>query len=220
MPHIIDLTQSITPSSPSPCLPPVEFRTIANHGPDSLYQMMWFGMTDHVGTHIDAPLHFVPGGKAIHEADIAALYAMPGVFLDFSTSSPYQKIDLVDVERELEKYTSIPDQSFIMAHTGTSYYSNTLEYFNSPYFTPAAAERIIQLHPVAIGVNGPTVDDRREKGRPIHYAFLSRGVHIIEGITSSDLLAGKDFHCTALPLKLNGFTGSPVRVVAVLDCAN
>ena len=59
----------------------MKFRTVASHGPDSPYQMMWFGMTDHTGTHIDAPLHFVPGGKPIDEADLSALYSMPAGFL-------------------------------------------------------------------------------------------------------------------------------------------
>ena len=215
--NIIDLSQPITPASPAPCDPPVEFRTVASHGPDSPYQMMWFGMTYHTGTHIDAPLHFVPGGKPIDEADLSALYSMPGVFLDFTAVSCFHKIDAGDVERELKQYGSIPEDAFIMLHTGTGWYSNTQEYFNSPFITPAAAERIIRLRPVAVGVNGPTVDDRRGEGRPIHRAFLSHGVHIIEGIVRSELLAGKRFHCTALPLKLAGFTGSPIRFVAVLE---
>ena len=84
--NIIDLSQPITPASPAPCDPPVEFRTVASHGPDSLYQMMWFGMTDHTGTHIDAPLHFVPGGTPIDEADLSALYSMPA---SSSTSPPH-----------------------------------------------------------------------------------------------------------------------------------
>lgn len=71
-----------------------------------------------------------------------------------------------DVERELKQYGSIPRNAFIMIHTGTGWYSNTQEYFNSPFITPAAAERIIRLRPVAVGVNGPTVDDRRGEGRP------------------------------------------------------
>lgn len=91
--NIIDLSQPITPASPAPCDPPVEFRTVASHSPDSPYQMMWFGMTDHTGTHIDAPLHFVPGGKPIDEADLSALYSMPGVFLDFTAASCFHKID-------------------------------------------------------------------------------------------------------------------------------
>lgn len=165
--NIIDLSQPITPASPAPCDPPVEFRTVARHSPDSPYQMMWFGMTDHTGTHIDAPLHFVPGGKPIDEADLSALYSMPGVFLDFTAVSCFHKIDAGDVERELKQYGSIPRNAFIMIHTGTGWYSNTQEYFNSPFITPAAAERIIRLRPVAVGVNGPTVDDR-QGGRAPH----------------------------------------------------
>ena len=133
--NIIDLSQPITPASPAPCDPPVEFRTVASHGPDSPYQMMWFGMTDHTGTHIDAPLHFVPGGKPIDEADLSALYSMPGVFLDFTAVSCFHKIDAGDVERELKQYGSIPEDAFIMLHTGTGWYSNTQEYFNSPFIT-------------------------------------------------------------------------------------
>ena len=84
--NIIDLSQPITPASPAPCDPPVEFRTVASHSPDSPYQMMWFGMTDHTGTHIDAPLHFVPGGKPIDEADLSACIPCPA---SSSTSPPY-----------------------------------------------------------------------------------------------------------------------------------
>lgn len=215
--NIIDLSQPITPASPVPCDPPVAFRTVASHGPASLYQMMWFGMTDHVGTHMDAPLHFVPGGKSIDEADLSALYAMPGVFLDVTAADPFHRIEADDVERGLEHYDSIPENAFIMIHTGTGWYSGTRDYFNSPFLTPAAAERLIRLRPAAVGVNGPTVDDRRGQGRPIHSAFLSRGVYIIEGIVRSELLAGKRFQCTALPLKLVGFTGSPIRLVALLQ---
>lgn len=108
--NIIDLSQPITPASPAPCDPPVEFRTVASHSPDSPYQMMWFGMTDHTGTHIDAPLHFVPGGKPIDEADLSALYSMPGVFLDFTAVSCFHKIDAGDVERELKQYGSTPER--------------------------------------------------------------------------------------------------------------
>lgn len=163
-PHILDLSQPITPASPAPCDPPVEFRTVASHSPDSPYQMMWFGMTDHTGTHIDAPLHFVPGGKPIDEADLSALYSMPGVFLDFTAASCFHKIDAGDVERELKKYDSIPRNAFIMIHTGTGWYSNTQEYFNSPFITPAAAERIIRLSPVAVASTDPPWTTAGEKG--------------------------------------------------------
>ena len=128
--NIIDLSQPITPASPAPCDPPVEFRTVASHSPDSPYQMMWFGMTDHTGTHIDAPLHFVPGGKPIDEADLSALYSMPGVFLDFTAASCFHKIDAGDVERELKKYDSIPRNAFIMIHTGIGWYSTGIFLFS------------------------------------------------------------------------------------------
>ena len=61
--NIIDLSQPITPASPAPCDPPVEFRTVASHGPDSLPDDV-VRHDRHTGTHIDAPLHFVPRREA------------------------------------------------------------------------------------------------------------------------------------------------------------
>ncbi|MFQ9866534.1 MAG: cyclase family protein [Bilophila wadsworthia] len=73
--------------------------------------MMWFGMTDHTGTHIDAPLHFVPGGSPSMK-QISALYSMPGVF---PTSPPYPAStrSMRARERELKQYGSIPRNAFI-----------------------------------------------------------------------------------------------------------
>ncbi len=215
--HIIDLSQTISTDSPSPQEPGVEFRIVVDHGPSSLYRMMWMGMSDHVGTHIDAPLHFIPGGASIDEADLSDLISMPGVFLDFTPCSPFQEIGIEDVKKKLRPYETIPEKAFIMLHTGSDWYNTPGEYFNAPWLTPDAAELLIGLRPAAIGVNGPTVDDRRSPGRPIHTAFLSKGIYIIEGIVRSGQLAGRNFRCTALPLKLQGFTGSPIRLVACTD---
>lgn len=215
--NLVDLTQTIVHGTLSPKEPNVEFRTIADYSQDAPYRMMWMGLTDHVGTHIDAPSHFVPGADSIDEADLARLVAMPGIFLDLAANTPFQKIDLNDIEKELNGYEEIPENAFVMVHTGSAWYHTPQTYFDSPWLTLAAAERIIALSPAAVGVNGPTVDDRRQPGRPIHKAFLSNGIHIIEGIVHSEKLAGKRFRCTALPLKLKGFTGSPIRLVACTD---
>ena len=158
--NIIDLSQPITPASPAPCDPPVELRTVARHSPDSPYQMMWFGMTDHTGTHIDAPLHFVPGGKPIDEADLSALYSMPGVFLDFTAVSCFHKIDAGDVERELKQYGSIPRNAFIMLHTGHGLVFQYAGIFQFPVHHPC---RCGTHHPAPSGGCGR---QRPHRGRP------------------------------------------------------
>ncbi len=212
--RVIDLTRPITPESPSPVKPCMERRILAEHGPNSPYQMMWFGMNDHTGTHMDAPLHFVPGGPAIEDLNLAALCFMPGIFLDFTTTEPFFCIDAPALEAALSSCEPIPEGAFIMVHTGQGWHSSLFGYFDSPYLTHEAALLLAALHPAAVGVNGPTVDDRRAKKRPVHRCLLERGIGIVEGVFHSELLKGQRFHCSALPLSLPGFTGSPLRLVA------
>lgn len=222
--EIIDLSQAISPDSPSPMLPQPEFRTVVNHGPDATFKLMWFGMVDHVGTHMDAPLHFIPDGASIDAARVETLAFMPGVLLDCSPGVAYQCIDEAAVEAALSGIGEVPEGACIIVHTGESWYrsgSGILNeaYFTSPYLTPKAALRLAALRPVVVGVNGPTVDDRQHPERPIHRILLERGIHIVEGLVNTAALVGKRFHCAALPLKLIGLTGSPVRMVAyVLPC--
>lgn len=218
---IIDLSQALCPFSPAPGPGQPDFRTLVAHGPDSLFQLMWFGMNDHVGTHMDAPLHFIPGGEPIDAARVERLAFMPGVFLDFEPGQPYQCIDESAVISALSGLGPVAPGACIIVHCGEAWYANAPEnqqeaYFASPYLTPEAALRLADLRPAVVAVNGPTVDNRQARERPIHRILLERGIHIVEGLVNTAALRGKRFYCAALPLKLAGLTGSPVRVVAYL----
>lgn len=106
--RVFDLTLPLTPSSPGSADYPPDMRRLRKHDdPGVPFQLMWFGMTDHTGTHMDAPLHFIPGGKAIHELNVAELAQLPGICLDLRPGSPYQAIDAAMINRALEPFGEI-----------------------------------------------------------------------------------------------------------------
>lgn len=223
--HMVDLTLPLNAETPSPGLPAPEIRLLRKHGDvfeDGLsFQMTWFGMNDHTGTHMDAPIHFVPGGLTIDEVDISSLFMMPGVCLDFTPGRPYQALDEASARRALEAVgltpADVPAGAFILLHTGHDRHAGTPAYFDAPFLTPDCVAFLASLAPRAIGVNAPTVDDRRTSERPIHRAILERNIAIIEGVANTEPLVGRRFFCTALPLRLTGCTGSPVRAVALVE---
>lgn len=225
--RVIDLTLPVNPRTPSPIQPGVETRTLRRHGSNDTsgfpHQVMWFGMNDHCGTHLDAPLHFIANGKSISDIDIAPLCFMPGICLDFSPCALHQVLDVETVCQSLDKarmksdIRDVPPGAFIMLHTGHDRHISTHAYFSPPYLTPGAAQLLTCLNPRAIGVNAPTVDDSRVPERPIHMQLLGQDIAIIEGVTNSAQLIGTQFMCSALPLKLTGFTGSPIRLVAFVN---
>lgn len=222
--RIFDLTLPLCAETPSSGQAP-EIRMIRQHGEEAgdglSFQMMWFGMNDHTGTHMDAPIHFIPGGQSIDEVDISDFCMMPGVCLDLASDSVYQALDKESIQHALEQAglsaADVPAGALIILHTGHDRHAGTPVYFDAPFLTPDGMEFLISLNPRAIGVNAPTVDDRRTSTRPIHKGLLARRIAIIEGVANTAPLVGRKFFCTALPLKLVGCTGSPVRVVAFLE---
>ena len=231
--RVVDLTMPLNPATPSPVEPGVEQRVLRRHGdpaPEGApqYKMTWFGMNDHCGTHMDAPSHFIPDGPGIDRADIEAFCLMPAIRLDLAPGSLFQRIDASDILAALDAMNARlkakgeeslgmpPKQSLILLHTGHDRHVGFPEYGQAPFLTPRACRLLKELDARAVGDNGPTVDDRRDAERPAHTLLLSQGVAIIEGVVKTGDLPDGLFLASALPLKLTGATGSPVRLVALI----
>ncbi len=222
--RILDLTLPLSGETPSSGKAP-EIRMLRQHGENTgdglSFQMMWFGMNDHTGTHMDAPVHFIPGGQTIDLVDISTLCLMPGICLDLTPDRPYQALDAEMLQQALARMgcspRDVPVGAFIVLHTGHDCHAGTPAYFDAPFLTPEGMDFLVSLKPRAVGVNAPTVDDRRTSSRPIHKGLLKRNIAIIEGVANTAPLVGRKFVCTALPLRLVGCTGSPVRVVAFVE---
>jgi arylformamidase len=166
-------------------------------------------MSDHCGTHVDAPSHFVPGGANVDRIDPATLIGR-GSVVDL-TSCPGPEVDgndLPDLECLVVSGTSI-----VLLHTRPA--GGTGKGLNR-----AAAERLVASGVTAVGTDHSGIDDTRNRTRPGHMTLLSAGIPVVERLTNLDRLPGRSFVFVALPLPIVGGTGSPVRAVALVPATD
>ncbi|MFN7249662.1 MAG: arylformamidase [Anaerobacillus sp.] len=156
----------------------------------------------HIGTHVDAPFHFINDGKRILDLDIN-IFIGDCRMIDVSTAheidqETLSKFDLEGVTRLLIR-TSIP---------------NNPNFFpvQIPYMTKSGATYLKEKGVKLIGVDVPSVDQLDSKELEGHHALYENGIHILENVMLDHLSPG-DYDLIALPLALKDADGSPVRAV-------
>ncbi len=160
-------------------------------------------LDSHLGTHMDAPCHFVAGGQSIDQIELDVLIG------------PAQIVHLEQIgEQEALTPAHFPavDQARLLIHTGWSKRTlGTPAYFTRyPYLTPEAAEYLAGKGVRLVGLDCPSVD--YDPGKT-HVALLSRGMVIIENLVNLDNLP-ESCILMALPLPIKAGDGCPLRAVA------
>jgi arylformamidase len=216
--RVIDLSHSIHPKMmvfDAPWHKAVEF--------ESLGQMDTVGrrtthlhMGTHIGTHIDAPSHFIGEGMPISEIDLDRFIG-PATCLDLSNIKPNNEVGLDDVKRALGD--DAPNERIILYFNWARNFGLKNFYIDQPYLGSAAAEWILQFNPKLLGYDiampdNPLNGRNSECDSPMHKTFLGEGIPLLESMNMTEYLA-KTFTLIALPLNLKDLDGSPVRCVAV-----
>lgn len=158
----------------------------------------------HIGTHIDAPFHFDNAGLKVHELPLEN-YFLDAVVVDVSGNSEVSKEMLHNVQVGTAK----------AALFKTSAWQNRSEFPEEiPLFNTDVVEWMIENNIVLFGVDLPSVDAITSKELPMHHALGEAGRYILEGIILDDIQEGI-YKLIALPLKIEGADGSPVRAVLI-----
>ncbi|MDF2630948.1 MAG: arylformamidase [Symbiobacteriaceae bacterium] len=159
-------------------------------------------LSPHNGTHADAPYHFDDAGARMDEVPVeryigpARVVALEG--RELITLADVQRLDLAGVERLLVRTGSYPDYTR----------------FN-PNFTAFAAEAIAYLAEMGvrlIGTDAHSMDPMTSHDLPAHKACGRTGMLILENLDLAAVPPG-DYELIALPLRLVGADGSPIRAV-------
>jgi rhamnosyltransferase len=162
-------------------------------------------LNTHTGTHIDAPFHFVEGGKKLDEVNLEKLIGESHV-VEHLESTP---VDAADLER-----ASIPRncRRLLLKTLNSSKKSNG--YFDSSFIalTPAAAQWVVDRQIELIGIDGFSIQLFAEKTNETHRILLSADVVILEGLDLSAVPPGA-YHLVALPLNIPGAEGAPARAI-------
>ncbi len=187
---IVDLSVPLSEDTPVyPDDPRVSIRLWAVIDRDGYY-MNVLKMGEHSGTHVDAPAHFVPGGKTIDEMPLEKFIG-EGTVIDVSVGNGPVKLD------------EIPD---------SGYYSKVVLFMtNGRELSPEVALFLVAEGIKAVGTDAISIGDET-----VHRILLSEEVPVFEGLTNLEKLVGKTFTFVAFPLKIEGGSGSPVRAVAMV----
>ena len=223
MKRIIDLSQEIYEKMPSfPGYPEVkinEHGSVAGPLGANIGKYRWNAVslliTDHHGTHVDAPFHLDPNGKKIHEMPVEA-FVTEAVVLDL-THRTSSEISVEDLSASLEKSgESIAPGDAVLLHTGWDKWWNTKEYMSKhPWLSEKSVKWLLEKRIGLLGIDAPDTDLKIPGQRHGHVILLAdAGIPIVENLCNLDKIRKSRVTFMALPLKIRGATGSPVRAVA------
>jgi kynurenine formamidase len=199
------------------------------------YSAYNFETAEHGGTHIDAPIHFAKGKQTVDEIPINRLMGK-AIKIDVSAKAKDNRDYLISVDDLLaweEKHqTQIPQGSIVLLYTGFSeYYPNPVRYMGTmlrgaeavkflhfPGLHPDAASWLIENRNInAIGIDTPSIDYGQSQYFKTHVALMTNDIPAFENLTNLKQLPEKNFNVVALPMKIKGGSGAPLRIVALLN---
>ena len=158
----------------------------------------------HTGTHVDAPLHFLPRGGDIASVDLARL-AGPCVVADLT--GVLDRIEVSDLLR-----APIPRGTIVLLKTRNSERSPEAPFDPSFVFLArSGAAHLRRLGARAVGIDYLGIE-RDQPGHPTHRLLLGAGIPVVEGLRLRGVAPGR-YTFVALPLPLTGAEASPVRAV-------
>jgi kynurenine formamidase len=181
----------------------------SEHGPDS-HQSSSLELGCHVGTHIDAPLHFLAG-----EPGLEAL--PPGRFVgrarvvrcgEGETPGPLPAAVLDGLD--------LAPLDFVVFDTGWGRHWGTPRYYREwPWYSEELARRLADAGLLGTGLDSPSLDPYG--GQAAHDICAPAGMINVENLANLGALPDAVFTLLVLPLRLQGAEASPVRAVALLD---
>jgi arylformamidase len=187
-----------------------------------------FSIFDHIGTHMDAPIHTNEDGVALEGVDISRLIG-DAVVLDLYRGD----VDYGYTPEDLEQATpTVEEGDIVLIYSGYQDVQKSTDRIKQTYLTVEAAEWLVERGVKAVGCEPGGIehlpdgyfvhrwyakDTPNPPSWPAHRILLGNQVYIIEGVTNLEQIKGQRVRFAALPLLLPGLTGCPVRAVAWID---
>lgn len=184
-------------------------------------------MSEHVGTHIDAPLHFSADGSSVAELDISNLVA-PLCVIDIkakAAESADAQVTPDDIKAWIADNGDIPDHACVAMNSGWSSKVDTDGFRNAdgegvqhyPGFHIEAATMLMEeTGAQSIAVDTLSLDYGMSGDFATHYAWLPSGRFGIECLANLDALPAAGAKIVVGAPKIRGGTGGPARIFAMV----
>ncbi len=184
-------------------------------------------MLEHYGTHLDAPAHFPPGKTTVDQIPVKQLFG-PAVVIDVRAESgkdaDYQ-LAVARIEDWEKRHGRVPEGAIVLLRTGwASRWPDARKYRNQddkgkmhfPGFPPEAAKLLIQRKVSGLGCDTLSIDYGASSDYAVHHLVLGAGLYQLENLADLSALPETGAFLIVAPIKLEGGSGGPVRVFALL----
>jgi kynurenine formamidase len=190
-------------------------------------------MPEHGGTHIDAPIHFSRGKQTLDEIPVERLLGA-AIRIDVSgqcAKDRDHRISVKDIEQWEAAHGRITNRAIVLLETGFArFWPSRKEYLGTelrgsegiqalhfPGLHPEAAAWLVRERQIkAVGIDTASIDYGQSAKFETHVALLSHNVPVFENLGDLRKLPPTGFDVIALPMKIAGGTGGPLRIIAVL----
>lgn len=207
--NIIDLSHYIAEDMPLfPGTPPLSIKEVS--GMDDVgYRVSQLIVTNHIGTHIDAPRHMIEDGAALDELPISRFF---GLALTVDVSGFGGKsipAEFLQAHEEMLAHV----QFLVLKTNWDKYWGQDAYMRDYPLLSPEAARYLCGFSLSGVAMDCVSLDPV-EGEQAIHHILLGAGMISVENLTNLDQISGSLFLLSALPLKWRLSNGSPVRAAA------
>jgi len=198
------------------------------------YSSFKYSAEEHGGTHFDAPVHFSRGKNFIHQVPVDQMHG-PAAVVDVTGQSAANRdylVTVADLEHWEQQHGRIPAGAIVLLNTGFGkYWDDHLKYTGTlktgkegvaelhfPGLDPAAARWLAEHRNIkAVGLDTPSIDYGQSTDFQTHRILCEAGLTMYENVANLDKVPATGAYIIALPMKIKGGSGAPLRIVAVIS---
>ena len=197
------------------------------------YSAYRYSAAEHGGTHLDSPVHFAKGHYTVDQLPLERLMG-PAIVIDVirqcARNADYL-VSVADFQNWERRNGKIQPGTIVLLKTGFGkYYPDAKSYLGTdergaaavaklhfPGLDPAAARWLTENRKIrAIGLDTASIDRGQSTLFESHRALFEKNVPAFENVANLDQLPVKGFSVIALPMKIKGGSGGPLRIIALM----
>jgi kynurenine formamidase len=232
--ELIDLTYSFDANTPYwPTAKPFHFQRDAwGVSPGGYwYAAGSYSASEHGGTHLDSPIHFAKDGAAVDQIRLRQLIGA-AVVIDVTPAAAQNRDYLVtaqDLAAWEKAHGPVPAGSIAIVRTGWGrHWPDKKQYLGSdkpgdasdlhfPGIGREAAEALLARKVKGVGIDTASIDFGPSKDFIAHRILNGAGIYMLENVAQVEKLPATGATLIALPMKIAGGSGAPVRIIAILQ---
>lgn len=196
------------------------------------YSAYNFSAAEHGGTHMDSPIHFAEGANTTDQVPVEQMIG-PGFVIDVGTEAK-RNVDYQVTARDIEaferEYGRIPEGAIVLINTGRAgLYTDRETYMGTAERGEAAVAKLhfpglgkdgaallVERKIGAVGIDTPSIDHGQSNDFATHVELMTNNIPAFENVADMSDLPATGATIVALPMKIEGGSGGPLRIVAQL----